>query len=136
MIARKENIFMNKLLIILAVALFGLSACSKDEVENVMEVTFLFDKVAHAAEIDGAYGIIFRQVGGKRYYVVRGTGSEKFVPISRQEFPNTDIFMLNTDICVSVTGMQIIVFTRLSDGKIIHKAKLGYTDDSVGKIEL
>lgn len=128
---------MKKLLIILAVALFGLSACSKDEVlEDTLEVTFLFDKGAHAAEIDGAYGIIFRQVGDKRYYAVKGTGSEKFIPVARQEFPNTDIFMLNTDIQVSVYAMQIIVFTRLSDGKIVHKAKLGYTDNSVGKIEL
>lgn len=127
---------MKKVLIILAVVLFGLSACSKDEVENAMEVTFLFDKGAHAAEIDGAYGIIFRQVGNKRYYAVQGTGSGKFVPVIRQEFPNTDIFILNTDVQVSVYSMQIIVFTRLSDGKIIHKTKIGYTDDSVGKIEL
>lgn len=128
---------MKKVLIILAVVLFGLSACSKDEVfESVMEVTFLFDKGAHAAGIDGAYGIIFRQVGDKRYYAVKGTGDEQFVPVTQQEFPNTDIFMFNTDIQVSVTGMRKIEFIRLSDGEIIHITELGYTNDSVGKIEL
>lgn len=134
---------MKKLLIILAVALFGLSACSKDELENVMEVTFLFDKTPNSGSVlDGSFGVIYKKLGDKEYYtILEVSGKKKFCPVKYKSFPETDVFRFSSRILVAVDGKRSIRLyltnnDSLNPDRLIFETKLGYTDDSVGKIEL
>ena len=75
---------MKKLFIILAVALFGLSACSKDEVfEDTLEVTFLFDKTPNGGSaLDGSLGVIYMMLGGIEFYaLMEASGEFQFCPV-------------------------------------------------------
>lgn len=134
---------MKKLLIILAVALFGLSACSKDELENDMEVTFLFDKTPNIGSVlDGSFGVIYKKLGGKEYYaILEASGEKRFCPVRYKSFPETDVFRFSSRILVAVEGKRSIRLyltnnDSLNPDRLIFETKLGYTNDSVGKIGL
>lgn len=135
---------MKKLFIILTVALFGLSACSKDEVyEDTLEVTFLFDKTPNGGSVlDGSFGVIYKKLGGKEYYaIMEASGEKQFCPVRYKAFPETDVFRFNSRILVAVDGKRIIRLyltnnDDLNPDRLIFETKLGYTNDSVGKIEL
>lgn len=107
-------------LLFLAMALTGLTSCSKDEeYENTFEVTLSFESspeiysviTGAPCPINGTVGVIYRSVGVNEYYaVVESSGAKRFCPVLYKDFPNIDIFRFNSDILVAVDGKKTISF--------------------------
>lgn len=110
---------MRKLLFLLAI-LAGFTSCSKDEeYEKTFEVTMMFKETPEIyseingspSPINGAVGVIYRSVGVSEYYaLIEDSGVKQFCPVIRKEFPDVDVFRLNSDILVVVEGKRTIKF--------------------------
>lgn len=141
---------MRKLLFLLVV-LAGLTSCSKDEeYENTFEVTMLFKKIPEIyseingspSPINGAVGVIYRSIGANEYYaVIESSGVKRFCPVIRKEFPDVDVFRLNSDILVAVEGKRIIKFYWTCENNpewrfLMFETEIGHPNSDLCNTEL
>lgn len=142
---------MKKLLIILAVALIGLSACSKDEeYENTFEVTLLFKKIPEIysalsgspSPINGAVGIIYQSVGAtESYAIIESSGVKRFCPVIHKDFPDVDMFRFNSDILIVVEGKRFVRFYWTCENNpewrfLMFETGLGHPNSDLDNTEL
>ena len=121
---------MRKLLFLLAI-LAGFTSCSKDEEYEITYQTTL--KFAQSPEIysvltgepcpiNGSVGMLYRIVGANEYYaLIEESGIRTFCPVLYKEFPDTDVFRLNSDILVAVINKKMIRFYWTNENRPEHR---------------
>lgn len=107
-------------LLFLAMALIGLTSCSKDEeYEITFQTTLKFaqfpeiysDITGEPCPINGSVGMFYRIVGANEFYaLIEDSGARTFCPVLYKDFPDVDVFRFNSDILVVVESKKKIRF--------------------------
>lgn len=107
-------------LLFLAMALTGLTSCSKDEEHEItFQTTLKFarfpeiysDITGEPCPINGTVGMLYRIVGANEFYaLIEDSGARTFCPVLYKDFPDVDVFRFNSDILVVVESKKKIRF--------------------------